>query len=41
MLDFDDLMQAGNLGIIRAIELYEPEKGFLFSTYASNWVKSK
>lgn len=35
----DDLMQAAVLGLHRAIDLFEPERGFMFSTYASNWVK--
>lgn len=37
-IDFDDLIQEGNLGLIRAAELYDPKKGTRFSTYASMWI---
>lgn len=33
-LPFDDLVQEGSLGLIKAIERFDPDKGFLFSTYA-------
>lgn len=33
-----DLIQAGNIGLIKAIEKFEPEYGFRFTTYASYWV---
>jgi RNA polymerase primary sigma factor len=33
-VSFMDLVQEGNLGLIRAIEKFEPERGFMFSTYA-------
>ena len=37
-LSFQDLIQEASLGIIRAIEKYNPEKGCRFSTYAYNWI---
>lgn len=36
---FMDIIQSGNLGLIKAIELYDPDKGFMFSTYATWWIK--
>ncbi len=38
-LDFDDLIQAGNEGLIRAVELFDGELGFKFSTYATWWIR--
>ncbi|MCP4845253.1 MAG: sigma-70 family RNA polymerase sigma factor [Actinomycetia bacterium] len=35
----EDLFQAGVLGLQRAVDLFEPDKGFKFSTYATNWIK--
>lgn len=38
-LSLSDLIQEGNLGLIRAAEKYEGDRGFKFSTYATYWIK--
>ena len=40
-LSFEDLIQEGNLGLIRAIEKFDVTKETAFSTYATTWIKAK
>lgn len=37
-VDYEDLVQAGNEGLIEAVERFDPERGYKFSTYAGWWV---
>lgn len=38
-IPLEDLVQEGNLGLLKAVDKFEPDKGYRFATYATYWIK--
>lgn len=38
-LELEDLIQHGNMGLLKALEKFDPERGYAFTTYATWWIK--